>query len=360
MKRIARRLLLSAFSLICLCVTSPAFAAQSGGNPDADKVIHISMVSAFSGEHPVATRVWKPWIAELKAKTNGRLVVTLLPPDSIGPSRGYLEATQRGLVGIGHHAVSLTRWQLPATSVLDIPSSMANTLAASDAFWTLYESSPEIQAEFKGIKILALHSFAPNQFNMARGNITMLDDFRDKRMLAPSAEHARILRALGAKPRIMHYTGYRDLLDRGMANGCMLPLGALLDYGADKSVTNLTLANIYLGACWLGMNAEVYESLPPDCRAAIEESSGRALSMALGEALLEFNRQNLKALTSGGVAINKITIAERVRWLNLIIPPTRDEWFKLAEQRKLKNAEELYRRSRAIFEEAAGRYAHLN
>ena len=360
MKKLPLYLLPLAFSLFCLCGVSPAFAAETGDAPAADKIIRISMVSAFAGDHPVSTEVWKPWIEEIKAKTGGRLIITLLPPDSAGPSRGYLEATQRGQVGIGHHAVSLTRWQLPATSVMDIPSSMANTLAASDAFWTLYESSPEIQAEFKDIKILALHSFAPNQFNMARGNITMLDDFRDKRMLAPSAEHARILRALGAKPRIMHYTGYRDLLDRGMANGCMLPLGALRDYGADRSVTNLTLANIYLGACWLGMNLEVYESLPPDCREVIDASSGRALSMALGQALLEFNRQNLKALTSGGVAVNKITIAERVRWLNLIIPPTRDEWFKLADQRKLKNAEELYRRSRTIFEEAAGRYAHLN
>jgi TRAP-type C4-dicarboxylate transport system substrate-binding protein len=359
MKRTAFSLLPLAFSLFCLCASTQAFAAQPATR-DADKIIHVSMISGFDEGHPVSTQVWQPWIAELKAKTNGRLVITLLPPDGIGPARGYFEATQRGLAGIGHQAVSLTRWQLPATSVLDIPSSMANSLAASDAFWTLYETSPEMQAEFKEIKLLALHSFAPSQFNMARGNITMLDDFRDKRMLAASAEQARILRALGAKPRIMHYTGYKDLLDRGLANGCLLPLGALRDYGADKSVTNLTLANIYLGASWLGMNRDVYESLPPDCRAAVDESSGRKLSMALGEALLEFNRQNLKALTANGVAINKITIAERVRWLNLIIPPTRDEWFKLAERRKLKNAEELYRRSRAIFEEAASKYAHLN
>jgi TRAP-type C4-dicarboxylate transport system substrate-binding protein len=188
----------------------------------------------------------------------------------------------------------------------------------------------------------------------------MRDDFRDKRMLAPSAEHARVLRALGVKPRIMHYAGYRDLLDRGLANGCMLPLGAMLDSGADKAITNLTLANIYLGACWLGMNRQLYDSLPPDCRAAIDDSAGRKLSMALGEALLEFDRRNLKTLTSSGVAINKITIVERLRWLNLIIPPVRDEWLKLAKQRQLKNAEELYRRSRVIFEEAASKYAHLN
>lgn len=339
---------------VCLSIVGVSSAANA-----ADDVIRVNMTTGYMEKHPVVQRTWIPWTKEVKEKTNGKLEIVFFNPNTLCPEREHFEATKKGQVGIGHQITGMNQGRLPVSAVLDMPNIMTNSLAASEAYWRVFESTPEMQKEYDGIKILAIHSSAPNQFDMAKGQITNLREIKGKKLLTVSGDGARILRALGASPMVMPGTDFYLSLSRNMADGCMLPMAPLRSFKISDALTSITLCSIRMDSFWMGMNQALYDSLPADCKKVIDETTGLAMSLRIGQSLYDGNEEDRVGLEKDGIKMNQISAQERQKWVDLAVPPMRENWFKQMKQRKFNNAQQIYDNTQKIFKESQAKWAHL-
>ena len=337
-------------ALACFCGTAQA----------AEDVIEMNFTAGYMEKHPVVQNCWLPWIKEVEERTNGRLKITFFNQNTLVPEREHLDATRKGQIAIGHHIFGMNQGRLPYSSVCDIPSTLSNSLAGAEAYWNMFEATPEMQAEFKGIKVLAIHSSAPNQFDMAKDEIKNVADARGKKMLTTSGDSARVLRAIKANPIVMPAGDFYLSLSRNMANGCMLPMAPLRSFKISEALTSISIINFRLDAFWMGMNQDLYDSLPADIKAVIDDTTGLKMSLRIGQALYDGNAKDYKGLQADGIVMNVFSDEERQKLIDMSIPPAREAWFKMMEQRKYANAQEIYDRAQKIIGEAEAKYGHLS
>ncbi|MCV5649101.1 hypothetical protein OFN55_40905, partial [Escherichia coli] len=76
------------------------------------------------------------------------------------------------------------------------------------------------------------------------------------------------------------------------------------------------------------------------------------MSLRIGQALHDGNVKDFKGLQADGIVMNIFSDAERQKLIDTAIPPARDAWFKMMEQRKYANAKEVYERAQKIFADA--------
>lgn len=338
---------------ICVSLVSfntPAvFAASS----------RINVATSFNLGHPVMRRVLQPWAEEVRRQSGGRIDMHFYNPGTMVPEREHFSAVKMGELGIAHAAVGVSHGKLPISSLMDMPSLMTDCLSASEAFWKLYESSPEMQAEFQGIKVLALHATPPCQINLNKGNIRALADFKKQKILtSPSGDSARLLRSLGTNPMITPLQDFAGSLSRGMADGCLLPMNTLRAQNLQENLQSITLCNLRMDSYWLGMNMDMYNALPAEARRTLNELSGLELSLDIARALNDLNNLALSELTKEEVTINVLTPEERSRWVTQISQALRENWLTQLKRRQHKNGSEIWNRAQGIFNEAHAKWGH--
>lgn len=336
--------------LICAGVSSFSTPAQAATS-------RINVATGFSLGHPVMRRVLSPWADEVRRRTGGRVDMRFFNPGVMLQEREHFNAVRNGEPGAGHGLVSASQGRLMITGLMDMPSVMTNCLAASEAFWRLYTASPEIQAEFSGIKVLAMHASAPYQLNMAKSNVMAAQDFKNQKLLTtPGGDSARFLRALGFNPLMTPAQDFTISLSRGMADGCLLPIDALRAAGLEENLSSITVCNLRMDSYWLGINMDIYNALPPDAQRALNELSGLELSLSIARVINDLNNLARAELTKEEITINELAPEERSRWLELGLTPLRDNWQAQLKRRQLGNAAEIWSRAQGIFRDCQAKW----
>lgn len=337
-------------SVYMLGVTFPAAAAAAE--------TRINIATSFSIGHPVMRRVLVPWAEELRRRTGGRIDMRFFNPGVIAPEREHLNAVLTGELGAAHGLINASQAKLPISSIMDMPSEMTSCLAGSEAFWRLFASSPEIQAEFSGIKMLAMHASPPYQINLAKGHITGSADLKNQKLLTPhGGDSARFLRAMGLNPLITPSQDFALSLSRGMADGCIMPMSALRSAKLEPNLSSITICNLRMDAYWLGMNMDVYNDLPDEAQKALNDLSGLDLSLAIARVVNELNNLARAELSKETLALNDLPAEERARWLAQGSPALRDNWLAQLKRRNVSNGGEIWNRSQGIFREAQSKWS---
>lgn len=337
---------------VCISVFSFSTCAQSA-------VSQINMAASFTMGDPVMRKVLTPWADEMRRRTGGRVNVRFYNPGVLAQEREYMKAVLSGELGAGHGLISSSQGRLIISGIMDMPSEMTNSLAATEAFWRLFSSSPEMQAEFSGIKVLALHASAPYQLNVAKGNVYGAQDFKNQKLLTPpGGDSARFLRALGLNPLMTPAQDFALSLSRSMADGCIMPMSAVRAFTLEDKLASISVCNLRMDAYWIGMNMDLYNSLPPDSQRVLNELSGLELSMAIARVINEQDNLARAELSQGETVLNEIAAEERTRWLAQGLPAVRDNWTAQLKRRGVDNGLEIWTRAREIFQDAQAKWGN--
>lgn len=341
--------------VLCLIACAALAAFPDPARPASRS---ISVATGFSLGHPVMRRVLLPWAEEVRRRTEGRVEMRFFNPGVLVPEREHFNAVRAGELGAGHGLVSAGQGRLLITGIMEMPSEMTNCLAASEAFWRLFSSSPEMRAEFGGIKVLAMHASAPYQLNMAKGGIREARDFKNQKLLTSTGDDsARFLRALGLNPLMTPPRDFALSLSRGMADGCVLPMCALRASKLEENLSSITICNLHMDAYWIGMNMDVYNALPGDAQSALNDLSGQELSLSIARVLNELNNLARAELAKEEITLNELSAGERARWLDQGAPVLRDNWLAQLKRRDINNGQEIWSRAQKIFHESQTKWA---
>ena len=311
----------------------------------------MKMTTQYMDRHAIVQKVYKPWIEEIKKRTNGRVIIQLYNPNTIIPDVEAWNGVVKDQVDIVDHIVTRFPGVFPATSVASkLPLAASNASVSSAAIWELVNTIPEMQKEFSEVKLLAMHGTSPLQTFAVSKEIKNLNDMKGMKFIAAGKETSVIASALGVESIIQPGPDIYMALSRNMGDGVIYPIPVTRSYKVNEACKYMLETSIQSVGCFVVMNKSRWESLPDDIKKIFEETTGEVMVKALGAALDEGEKEDLDAMVAAGMKVNKLDPAERQHWKDLIEVATKAIWMKEIEGKiSPERANEIYDQSKAVF-----------
>lgn len=272
---------------------------------------------------------WKyatqPWIAELESRCQGRLKITPYFSGALSSPSEVFESVVSGKADLCEGVCPIEAGRFPlhdyyiASSTMQLESQNRSSLLME-----MEKLCPELQAEFKGIKLLYV-------FSSLAGDVSALG-FRDKPVL-------KLEEAKGVKIQMQTVWGIEKLKKLGFA-----PVSITMDdvyMSAQNKVIDgaWTCWNLQSARKWAevikhvvifpmnetifywGMNLNKYNALPDDIRKNLDDMSGEFGAKFMDEKLAVANA-NCKtwSMKEQGNQVYTLPAEEQAKWLSAVGP----------------------------------------
>lgn len=324
----------------------------------ADEPIHLALSTSYTDRHLCVIEVFKPWIEEVRQKSNGRLLIDFYNPNTICPMNETLNALQKGQIALGGGLATSNPGRLPANTVMNyVCLRYLDAFTSTMAYNELIKKYPQLLEEFDGIKILAVHTSSPQQLHTGAFMVNGLEDIKGHKFLTSSADGGRLLKAMGANAVIQPNLDMYLSLSRGMAEGCLQPFAPLRSYKLDECTNYHSIMGLYSTPMYVGINRKTYDGLPDDLRAVIDETTAD-MSVRLGETLKKADAVEVRWMEEKGHTFNTVSPAEQEKMRALVDPVAREFFLNEMKKRNRIDIDDqaLYEDALRMFEEMTAKY----
>jgi len=245
---------------LCMNVSSQALAA--------DKVIKLRYSNFFPPAH-LNSKLGEQWCKEVEKRTDGRVKISYYPGNTLAPPTQAYDAAVKGIADISYCLFAYTAGRQPLLEVIDYPLGYTSGLQATrliNAFYNKFKPK-----ELDDVKVMYLHAHGPGLIHTKK-KISKLEDIKGLRIKGTGV-NAKIVAAYGAVPVTMPMPETYDALQRGLADGIILPIETLKGWRFGE-LLKCTVRNYGIGytvGMFVVMNKDKWNSLPPDIQKIIEE-----------------------------------------------------------------------------------------
>lgn len=250
------------------CVVAVVFLASAIPVSAQEKVVKLRYSNFFPPVHPIS-KLAEEWIKEVEKRTNGRVKVSYFPGNTLAPPGQAYDAVVKGIADMAQNLLAYSPGRLPLSEVLQQPlgykSGYQGTRLANEYY---KKFKPK---EFDDVKVMYLHGVAPGTFHTKK-EIRSFDDVKGLRIKA-NAENADIVKVLGGAPVTMPITETYDALQKGLAEGILLPNEALKGWRFAEVVKSSLDSNAvsYLTSMYVIMNKDKWNQISKEDQATIEK-----------------------------------------------------------------------------------------
>jgi TRAP-type C4-dicarboxylate transport system substrate-binding protein len=299
---------------------SSAAAAVTAGLPAhsalAQAAVELKLHSFVPPTHSIWVDPLTPWSGEVAKRSGGKMTVRMFPSMQLGgkPPELYRQMVQ-GIADIVFTLPGYTSGDFPMLSLTELPGTADNAEDGTRKLWA--NKDKFFGKELEAAKVLMLWNSDTAGIMSRAKPIRTLEDLKGMRIRTPSRAQSAQLTTLGATPVDMPVTQIYNALERGVIDATMIPLSAMLDFKLLEVVKYLTVdAPLGRSPFIVSMNRKRYESLPPDLKKIIDDTTG--LEMSMGGAR-SYDKKNTAALAAAKKEREVISLSpeERKRWLEL-------------------------------------------
>ncbi len=234
----------------------------------------------MSPSHALHQKLMAPWGQELAQKTNNQLTVRIFPSAQLGgkPASSYKLAAD-GIADIAFGITGYTSSQFPGLNLTELPGYAGNTSEA-DATAKIWDNFKRVSGEFPGVKVLVLLAGDVSVIITKNKPVRLPQDMKGLRVRVPTREQGELVEYLGGVVVDMPLTEVYNALDRGLVDAAMVPIAAAGDFKLTE-VGKYYLINAPLtrSLIFIVMNQHKYDALPAAQKAAIDATTGKALSV---------------------------------------------------------------------------------
>jgi TRAP-type transport system periplasmic protein len=291
-----------------------------------------------------------PWCDKLTKESNNRLKCQIYPAMQLGGNPPQLfDQAKNGLADISWTIAGYSAGRFPIIEVFELPFMMTSAEKTSPAVWDFVQQHD--QAEFKDVKLLAVHTQEGAHFHMTKKPITQLADLRGLKIRAPTRLTSRSLSLLGATPVGMPIPQVPEALSKGVLDGGLMPWEIVPTIKAHElvkfhSVTDPNSRNLSTSVFILVMNKGKYDNLPADLKQVLDRNSGRETSIEIGRLFDSTKEPAIKLAQERKNEFNTIPAEELQKWEE-VTRPIFDEWIKEFST-KGANGQELLKAARDL------------
>lgn len=279
-----RKTLAIALASVCAlgmaAASTPAMASSDDwGEPEFELTVQ---------NHDPATSICakfvEAWGQEITEASEGRIQFTYYHGGSLGGAGESVDMVLNGMADICWTSSSINVGRMPCSDGIGLPMLGFNsTVEASQAMWNMYEKYDYIKDEWKDFYVIEVAAACDVPITTTKKQINTPEDFKGLRMRAVTPGVVYMLQELGCVPMSITIPDTYENLEKNVADGCMndwhnimaFSLWDVLKYAMDAKVSYSNQA--------LLMNKNVYESLPDDLKAIIDEKSGEYAALMAGE-----------------------------------------------------------------------------
>lgn len=236
--------------------------------------------------HTINASVIEKLNTDLSAATKGSLTVRGYHGGELGsgPAEQYIRVLQ-GAADMAWGLPGYTSSQFGKTMIAELPGAIPEDMPGYEALWRAY--SENLSQEFPGTKPLALWTSEPNIFIMRNKVIRTPQDLKGLKVRVAGATAAEVATALGATPVQMPISQVYNAMQTGLIDGVITGASTLKDFKLDEVADALTLgAPLGRLTFFTVLNAQVYDGLTGDKKAALDAASGAGLSKSAEDAWL--------------------------------------------------------------------------
>ena len=294
--------------LAIACVASTSYAQD----------VTLKISHFFPPTSNAHANILVPWTQRIEAASKGRIKFQIYPAMQLGGTPSQLfDQAKDGVADIVWTLPEYTPGRFPKSEVFELPLLVQSGEQASRAAWDYGQK--HLVDEFKGVKLLSIHTHDAGLLHMAKKPVRTLEDLRGEKLRAPNRVANKMLAALGASPVSVPFTALQEGLSKGILDGLFITWEALPSTKINEVVkyhTEMPAGSpaLYTSVIVIAMNEAKYKAMPAELRAILDRNSGMELGALIGRTWDQSALTARKAEISGGDKLITLSPEEYARW----------------------------------------------
>jgi TRAP-type C4-dicarboxylate transport system substrate-binding protein len=274
-------------------------------------------------------KIHQRWADMIEQKSGGRLKIKLYFSESLAKSTEVLKATQTGVADLTYYVVGTDRHITPLSMVTRLPFLGMPSMSVATSIWMeLYNKFPEIQKEWRGVRIVSPASLPADFMHFTKKDIRVPSDIKGLRVIC-RGEWPTVLKNLGAGPVEMPIGEWYMSLERGVADGIITHFP--VTYTTKilellKHHTMLSEGTVSIAMSLFLMNLDVWNKLPRDLQKIVEEAGVWQREEIIKSDEGEQERIINQAKTTMGHTFSYLKPEEDQLWIKLGGIPIYEKW----------------------------------
>lgn len=329
--------------LAALCLTFPLTVQARDFTPQNPLI--IKMTSFAMPTHPVVIGGFTPWAEELKEKSGGRMVVEIYNPNTVCPDADVYDCVKSGVIDMGAQVTQRVKGGFPLSNVIDLPFIYPSAEVASMVFNQLFAEFPDLRKEYAETKLFGAWSGAPYQLHTVKKPIHTLDDVKGLKIGAISSAIVPIVESMGAAAVSVPMSDCYLAIQRGQVDAIAAPYAFVVSTKIYEATKYSTTFNVAPSGVYMCMNQMVYDSMPADLKAILDESLTTERFRNWGHVTDEGAKHDLVTIQTAGQQVFDLPDEEFKKGREATKPVV-DAWFADCTRRgKGDIAQTLYKRA---------------
>lgn len=194
--------------------------------------------------------------------------------------------------------------QLPLEGVSTLPGLGTDLWVRLNAFWDLYQQSPEIRAELAQYNAVPIAPAGGTTYNLiTKKPVRSLEDLKGLKIRGTGGQ-ATLLKLLGAVPVNIAPPEIAQSIQQGVLDGCALPPSAIIGYGIHDAAKYFLNVDLGVGGAFIAVGKDVWNSFPAADQSTILQLATQTTEGAHRIYQIEGEENGIEVMRKAGVEIN--------------------------------------------------------
>jgi TRAP-type C4-dicarboxylate transport system substrate-binding protein len=347
------------FPFMLLCVIGLIIGTQALGMA-AEKTWTIKFHYEQPTTAPLPVYGFEPWAKAVEKATKGRVKVQIYPGDTLFKTKtDAVEAVKSGIADVAFLYAWAYSPQFDLTDVTSVPFIVPNAEVSGRVTWALFQKFPEMQDQWKDVKVLTIWTTDPYVFITTKKQIKIMEDFKGMKMRMTGGMAIDMMKLLGGVPITVPMPDCYENLQKGVIDGMAAPGEAIAGFRLYEVVKYYTMVPTTCVSQELIMNKKTWDGFPRDIQKAIMSVSGESGAIRFGGGCFDRAWTFLpeKVKSAGKEMITYVPPKEEVNgWVEKAGKPLWETWVKKMESGGYQNARKIQTEAiRLVKEYSAGK-----
>ncbi|WP_036234340.1 TRAP transporter substrate-binding protein [Marinobacterium litorale] len=234
---------------------------------------------AVAGTHK---NIFQPWADQVEKESGGRIAVELYPSGTLSKPPAQYEAVKNRIMDVTATVQGYSANRFPLTQVVELPGVVKTAVQGSCVIQGLYDEGL-IASEYEDTHPLFFFTHGQGHLHSTDKLVKTPEDLSGMRIRRPTTVVGDMLSRLGAQPVGMPAPETYTSAQRGVINGIMFPWEGQLSFRLNELTPYHTeVGGLYSLSFITTMNKDVYEQMPEDLKAVIDNASGQTWAKIAG------------------------------------------------------------------------------